>query len=248
MIYTNDEADKSVRQKNFYLTVYLLPVAVISGICVLIHWAATAHYLSRTDTYYGYFLSLTPGLLVFAYNKKNWLKMPDGTYHNIKGIAPTNKINLNEPAAYEAVYFNSKKEKISSALVGLALIGIGIWLGAKGANSILIPIGTSAAGFFLAYVGIKGFLDKSAKLKLAKTGLWTNKLGFVDWKDITKAQVVQDTSGRAPQTILEIYLQGTVFAEANQPDERLYLTDIDGKEYVETVIDNLINNRNETTR
>ena len=127
------------------------------------------------------------------------------------------------------------------------MIVVGIWLGLKGSKSILIPIGTSASGFFLSYVGIKGLLDKSAKLKLAKKGLWTNKLGFVDWNDITKAQVVEDNSGRSPQTILEIYLKGTVFAEANQPDEKLYLTDIDGKEFVEMVVDNLIIKRNEIT-
>lgn len=247
MIYTNDEADKSFRHKNFYLTVYVLPIGLILGICGLIYLAATANYLSKTDTYYGYVLSLTPGLILYAYNKKNWLKMPDGTYHYIKGLAPTSKLNLSEPNEYEAEYFYSKKEKIISTLTGFALIGVGIWLGLKGSKSILIPVGTSTGGIFLSYVGIKGLFDKTAKLKLAKKGLWTNKLGFVDWNDITKAQVIEDTSGKSPQTILEIYLKGTVFAEANQPDERLYLTDIDGKQYVEMVVDNLISKRNELT-
>jgi hypothetical protein len=223
----------------------VLPIALILGICGSIYLAASANYLSRIDTTYGYVLSLTPGFLLFAYNKKNWLKMPDGTYHNIKGIAPVTKIYTNKPTEYEAEYFESKKEKITSALSGLALFGVGVWLGLKGSKSILIPIGAGAGGIFLSYVGIKGLLDKSAKLKLAKTGLWTKKLGFVDYKDITKVQVVEDKDGKSPQTILEIFLKETVFAEANQPDERLYLTDIEDKQYVELLLDKLMSKRNE---
>ena len=225
-----------------------MPIGLTLGICVLIYLATTENYLPKGDVIYGCVLALTPGLFLFAYNKKNWLKMPDRTYHNVKGISPTNKINLKEPTEYEAEYFYSKKEKITSTLTGLALIGVGIWLQLKGSKSILIPIGTSVMGIFLSYVGIKGLFDKSAKLKLAKNGLWTNKLGFVDYSDITKAQVIEDTSGKTPQTILEIYLKGTVFAEANQPDERLFLTDIEDKQFVEIVLDNLISKRNELTK
>ena len=247
MIYTNDETDKSGRQKNFYLTVYALPIGLTLGIWGIIYLATTANYLPKGDAIYGCVLSLTPGLFLFAHNKKNWLKMPDGTFHNIKGVTPTNKINLKEPIEYEAEYFYSKKEKITSTLTGFALIAVGIWLQLKGSKSILIPIGTSVMGIFLSYVGIKGLLDKTAKLKLAKKGLWTNNLGFVDYNDITKAQIIEDTSGKSPQTILEIYLKGTVFQEANQPDERLFLTEIEDKQFVEMLLNNLMSKRNELT-
>ena len=50
------------------------------------------------------------------------------------------------------------------------------------------------------------------------------------------------------QTILEIYLKGTIFAEANQPDERLNLTDIEGKQFVETEIYILQSKHNEHTK
>ena len=245
MIYSNDESDKSIRQKNFYLTVYILPIATAVIICGVIYWLSQAGYLQRRDMIFGYTLSLTPAILVYAFNKRNWLKMPDGTYHNIKGISQTNIINLNEPAEYEAEYFYSKNEKATSAFLGLLIIGFGIWLGIKGANTILIPIATIIIGIFLSYTGIKGLLDKTAKLKLARKGIWTNKLGFVDWNNVLKAQVIEDRSGRATQTILEIYLKGTVYSEANQPDERLSLTDIDDKEMIETVIDTFISKHNE---
>ena len=111
MIYTNDESDKSVRQKNFYLTVYARPVGLTLAICGLIYLATIANYLSKTDTYYGYVLSMTPGLLFYAYNKKNWLKMPDGTFHNIQGFAPTTKFNASEPTVYEANIFIQKRKK-----------------------------------------------------------------------------------------------------------------------------------------
>jgi hypothetical protein len=245
MIYSNDEADKSVRQKNFYLSVYVLPIAVIAIICGLVYSASKANYLGRTDLSYGYIFSLTPAFFLYIFNRRNWLKMPDGTYHNIKGISQTTTVNLNEPTEYEAEYFNSKKQKISTLLSGLLMVGVAIWLAIRGGRTILLPIIAIFFGVFLSYAGIKGLLDKTAKLKLAKTGLWTNKLGFVVWKNVTKAQVVENRSGRTPETILEIYLKGTVFAEANQPDERLYLTDIENKGMIETVLVTLMQKHNE---
>ena len=243
-IYTNDESDKSIRQRNFYLTVYLLPVAVVAAICGLIYWASSKNYLQSTDISYGYFMSLTPAFLLYAYNRRNWLKMPDGTYHNMKGISPTPKLNFNEPIAYEAEYFYSRTEKAKTVLIGFALIGGSIWLGFKSSKTILLPIITNISGLFVTYMGLKGFRDKTAKLKIAKTGLWTTKLGFVNWDDINFADVVEDKSGDSPQLYLEIRLKGTKFEEANRPDERLLLSDLKDKETVEMIIINAIENYN----
>jgi len=245
MIYTNDEADKSVRQKNFYLTVYLLPILVVGIICGAVYLASNANYLPKTDTMYGYIISLTPAFLLYTFNKRNWLKMPDGTYHNIKGISPTPKFSITEPAQYEAAYFYSKTEKATTTIMGVALIAVSVWLGFKGTKTILVPIMTNIGGLFLTYTGLKGLLDKTAKLKIAKNGLWTKKLGFVNWDDINFAEVVEDKSGKAPQTYLEIRLKGTKFEEANQPDERLLLTDLKDKGDIEMVINNSILKYNE---
>jgi hypothetical protein len=249
MIYTNDEADKFERRKNFYFRVYLLP-ALSAGILIALAYLAYASgHLSKGDFIYGCVLSLTPAMFIYAFNRRHWLKMPDGTYHNIKGIPPTNKITFSEPAIYEAEYFYSKKEKITTLLIGLFLTGISVWISQKGGKSILIPIGSALAGLFLSYVGIKGLLDKTAKLKIAKNGLWTKKLGFVNWDDINYADVVEDKSGREPQLYLEIRLKGTKFEEADQPDERLLLSDLQNKGDIDMVINQSIinyNNQKET--
>ena len=248
MIYTNDESDKSTRQRNFYVTVYLIPAALVVIICGLIYLGSSNNYLDKTDTNYGYFMSLTPAFILYAFNKRNWLKMPDGTFHNIKGIAPTLKLNFNEPRKYEAEYFYSKTEKATTVLTGLALIGVSIWLGFKSSKTILIPIMTNIGGLFLSYIGLKGLLDKSAKLKIAKNGLWTQKLGFVNWDDINFAEVVEDKNGKTPQLYLQVRLKGTKFEEANQPDERLLLSDLKGKEMIEVVINSSIDNYNNQTK
>jgi hypothetical protein len=244
MIYSNDESDRSIRQRNFYLTVYLAPIALIAVICGLIYWGSMNDYLKKADTYYGYFMSLTPAIFLYGYNRRNWLKMPDGSFHYVKGISPTARLSLGEPAEYEAEYFYSKTDKASTAFMGLVLIGISVWMGFKSSKSILMPVIANIVGIFLAYIGFKGLLDKNAKLKIAKNGLWTSKLGFVNWDDINFAEVVEDKTGKSPQLYLEIRLKGTKFEEANQPDERLLLSDLKGKESVEMVINNSIFNYN----
>jgi len=244
MIYTNDEADKSIRHKNYYLSVYVIPILLVAIICTLIYWASKNNYLQKTDTTYGYFMSLTPAFLLYAFNRQNWLKMPDGTFHYIKGIAPTPKIIFNEPTEYQAEYYYSKTEKATTTLTGFALIGVSIWLGFKGANTIIAPIMTNIGGLFLTYFGLKGLLDKTAKLKIAKNGLWTNKLGFVNWDDINFAEVVEDKSGKHAQLFLHIRLKGTKFEEANEPDERLLLSELKDNEMIETVINSSITTYN----
>ena len=66
----------------------------------------------------------------------------------------------------------------------------------------------------------------------------------MEWKNINKAQVVQESSGRSSQTILKIYLKGTIFAEAGEPDQRLILTTVAGKENVEILMDDLVSKYN----
>ena len=244
MIYTNDEADRSTRQRDYYLKVYAVPIALVTIICGLLYWACLNNYLTKGDTIYGYMMSLTPGLLLYAFNKQSWLKMPDGTFHYIKGIPPTAKINLNEPSNYEATYYYAKKEKISTTLTGLGLLAFSIWLALKGAKYIVVPLVMNVGALFLLYFGIKGLLDKSEKLKIAKNGLWTSKLGFVSWDDINYADVIEEKSGDSSQVYLQIRLKGTKFEEANQPDERLLLSDLKGYEMIEFTINTCIINYN----
>ena len=243
MIYLNDESDKALRKRNYYLTVYVMPVAFVAIIGVLIYWASNNDYLLDKDISYGYFMSLTPAFFIYAFNKRNWLKMPDGSFYNTKTFAPTAKF-FNEPSSYLAEYFYSKKEKATTALTGLFLIGLSIWLGIMGTKSILIPIVTNITGLFLTVDGLKGFLDKSAILKIAKNGLWTKNLGFVKWDNINFAEVVEDKNGKSQKLFLLVRLKGTKFEEANQPDERLLLSELKDKEMIEFVINTSITDYN----
>lgn len=241
-MYTNDEADKAVRRRHYYLTVYLLPVALVAAFCGLVYWAATMNYVEKINAMYGYFTPLIPAMLLSAFNRKNWLKMPDGTFHNIRHIAATQQATSTEPAVYEAEYFLSKKEKAISTLTGVALLAVTSWLFVKKPNQFFIPLTIAGIGVFLTYSGIQGLLDKRAKLKIAKNGLWTNRLGFVTWNNIKYAKVEETKSGRTTQLYLNIQVKGTKFEEANQPDERLLLSDLDDKEMIELVINKALAN------
>jgi hypothetical protein len=244
MIYTNDEADKQTRQVNFYVTVYLIPIALAAAICALVYWGSANNYVQKKEVNVGYMLSFTPAAILYAFNRKNWLKMPDGTYHNITGISPTPKLSVNEPATYDAVFFYTKTDNVAAAFMGLAGIGLGIGLCFKNLHVIIVPIVLIINGLFFAYVGLKRFLNKEPGLKIAKNGLWTRKLGFVNWDDINYAEVVLDKSGRTPVLCLEIRLKGTKFEEANKPDQRLMLSQMKDNEMIELVINSTIDNYN----
>lgn len=243
-IYTNDEADKPVRQRNFYLTVFVIPALVMAALCGLVFWLSTKSLLQKSETTYGYIFSFTPAFLIYAYNRRNWLKMPDGTYHYIKNIPPIPKLNFNEPAEYIAEYFYSKKEQIIKIVMGTVLVILGLWIFYKKSKTILLPVTSAIFGVYLIYYGQKSLRIKTARLKIAKNGLWTEKLGFVNWDDINFAEVVEEKDSRNPQWYLDIRLKGTKFEEANQPDERLSLTELNDKESVEMVINNSITNYN----
>lgn len=245
MIYSNDEADKRERRKNFYLTVYVIPGLFILATVVLLYWFYLAGHIVIGDFIYGSVLALTPAMLIHSLSRRHWLKMPDGTYHNIKGEASTGKTNFNEPTEYEAEYFYSKTQKSISFIMGLGLIGLSSWFYVLKDQRIIFIIGTLLTGVFLSYIGLKGLLDTTAKLKIAKNGLWTKKLGFVNWDDINYAEVVvEDKKQRLPQTFLKIRLKGTKFEEADQPDQILLLNDLGGEKDIEMVINQSIINYN----
>ncbi len=153
-------------------------------------------------------------------------------------------MKLNEPTQYEAEFFYSKKQKAISIVLGGFLIFTGVETNLHGLESVAIPIVLITGGIFFVYMGIREIIDKQPKLKFAIKGLWTKKLGFVDWNDITKTQVIETGSWFYRETILAIYLKKTFFEEINQPDEVLDLTNIESNEYVEIIMDDLMSKRN----
>lgn len=240
MIYSNDESDKKIRFKNHLLAVYIAPLILALVIGGVVYLCVLYKLLLERELYYGFFLSLTPSLFLHSYNKKYWLKMPDGTFHNVKNIGTSSFINTIEPLFYEDEFYYSKEKIIISIIMGFVAIGMSVLLFIHYSELILIPFGTAVFGLFLSLFNVKKLFDKTAKLKIAKNGLWTNKLGFVNWDEINFAEVVEDNSGKTPVLYLNIRLKGTKFEEANQPDERLLLSDLKNKEDIEAKINESI--------
>jgi hypothetical protein len=244
MNYSNDESDRTLRRRNFIIMVYIFPLMVIISICAAIYFASQNQWLTGTDSRNAYLYSFCGGAIAYVLSKRKWLKMPDGSYNYIRNVARSQKISPREPAYFEEEYYVSNKVKGNTAFLGLTVAGIGIYLALETSSSILIPSLTILGGLMLSYLGVKGFRDHEPKLKLAKEGLWTEKLGFVDWKDIDRAQVVAEMVDRSLETVLEIYLKGSIFAESSQPDERLILTELEDQQFVEMALETMMSKRN----
>jgi hypothetical protein len=244
MHYTNDNQDRTLRKKNFLLTVYVLPIAVALLIFGITYYISEKNWFPNWDIYYSYFISAFVGFFLSGRNKAKWLAMPDKSYFHVQGISPTHKPNPNEPAQYEEEYFYAKKINKGTAISGLILIGLGIFIRLNVEKSLLVPLMTIGGGIFFFYSGFRGLQDKSPQLKLASEGLWTKKLGFVGWDDIAKTEVMDGTNGTAENIFLDIYLKGNGLRENKLPDERLDLTNIEDNQFVEMFIHELTNKRN----
>src|SRR5580704_9490208 len=105
MIYSNDESDKSLRKKNHFIEVYLQPIAIALLIAAAVYLFTRANYIRSVDMVFIYYLSLLTGLFIYGRNTRNWLKMPDGSWQNIKGMQTDFKLSASEPANYEDEYF-----------------------------------------------------------------------------------------------------------------------------------------------
>src|SRR5215831_5078439 len=145
-------------------------------------------------------------------------------------------MNLNAPVRYEEEFFYSGKEKAISTILGIIFIIVGVKADVGGSAAELVQVALIVGGLFFAYMGIKEIIDRKPKLKLAKKGLWTKKLGFVDWNNIAKIRVTKTGPWLYRETLLEIYLKKAFFEEPSQPDEMLDLTHAADKEYLEAIM------------
>ena len=242
MHYTNPETQRGQSRKRFYLQVYGLPVLLTALIGSVFYTAYLYEALSRSNIIYGGLLAFNAVIYVYARNRRNWLKMPDGSFHNLKEHPALYPLSSAEPSVYEAEYSNNPKSKILSLVTGLLMMGTGAWIGIYSGNksNIFAFIGPVLWGAFLVIVGLKALIDKNPKLKIASNGLWTPKLGFVKWDAINYAEVISQNGDRHPLLYLEIRLKGTTFEAADQPDEKLPLNDLKNKEDIEMVINQSI--------
>src|SRR5882762_980320 len=159
MIPSNENPGKPASKKRYFLSVLRPAIFTLFIICGLTYFASYKNYLLKKDVAYGYMFSFVAAAIAFAITDKNWLKMPDRTYRNIKNYRQTSKVQLTEPAEYEAEFFASKKSGIVTLLAGLFFIGFCILYSIKEKNSVLIPIGSFTLGSLLVYVSIKSLFS-----------------------------------------------------------------------------------------
>ncbi|MGC4103436.1 hypothetical protein [Ferruginibacter sp.] len=243
MIYTNDETDRKRRTRDVYATVVALPLCLLIVLCCIIYFIAAHYHISKPDTGCLYFIAAMIAIMLGGYFGRDWLKMPDNTYHNIKQFRLAAAINAAEPQEYEVVYYPSVKSSIIVLLFGIVILAMAIYFFFIQSESLLIPGAMLLFGAFVLYASTRNIFFKKAILKLTKEGLWTKRSGFVDWKQVINAQVAEEKNGNNIQLILEIFIKGTVQADAGVPNEKLNITDVAGSQFIQMRVDELLTKR-----
>lgn len=168
MLYSNDESDKLLRQRNFILTVFVVPAIAALATSALVYTASNNKLIKGIDIHMGYILCLNIILILYSVNRARWLKIPGEGWYYIKGIQSMAASPI-EPVEYNQVFFESKKGKITGVVIAAGLLAAGIFLSVRQV-SVLIPVFFILPALFLAWQSIKQLRDKRPQLKLAKTG------------------------------------------------------------------------------
>ncbi|BAV06646.1 hypothetical protein SAMN05421788_107306 [Filimonas lacunae] len=237
MVYSNDESDKAIRQRNFYLYVYVLPGVLFLLMMALVYVAAYVYHTGRGEIIFLLISSLSYVTQGHNYQKEKWAKMPDGTYYHIKSILQNQPFYLDEPASYEAEFFQPRWQKIFVLLfgVGLAIVGVGGFVFYK--VSPFVAFFLALQGIFFTLWGAKKLSDNSASLKLDKKGLWMKRLEFVPWTAVVDVRITEDDTGDNKHAYLEVYLHNTIFARIGKPDARLEITYLSEKSKIKPLIE-----------
>jgi hypothetical protein len=248
MNYTNDDADKSIRQRNFIVTVYLIPFLPIISICCLIYFGFISKIILQRDMLVGIVALSSLGALWSSSNKKKWLKMPDGTFHYVQHTSLSKNTTINEPSSYEEEFYYSKNAIILSSVQGVIILCVGVFMGINYAKIkfIVFPSLVTLAGLYLTFPNLRKLFEHKPQLKLAKSGFWTKDLGFIHWGDVKRATLSQmKQRDGTTTTYLEISLKGTQFEAVNQPDHRILIDDLKNTEHIGMKITNLMDSYNE---
>lgn len=233
-MYNNDDSDKHLRKRNYYLQVFLLPILAAATLLALIFWLNHSGYFNQLDVNVSYGIIVVIGFMLYSYNHGKWVKMPDGGIYHRASIHHSK--SLTEPAEYVAEYFVSGITKVTYLVAGILMIGFAIWMANYQPISILLTIFAAIPGVVFCYLGIRNILDKKPRLKIARKGIWTNRLGFVEWKNVVRTSVVDEGTGEDRKMHLDIYLKGTFYARANIPDDQIDLLPIKERKEIEKLI------------
>lgn len=240
MPINENQKNKNNILKRFGL-VYVLPVLVGLSIILLTYYITDKFELDNTEKIPGIIIGLAITMALYLKNRLKWLALPDGSYINKRELLDDvkeityQKSSAVEPSTYAASFHFSVISKFMLVLAGLLAIIGGIYI--YSSSRFLFPTLIVIGGIFLWYLAYKEIADAGPKLKLAKEGLWTKKLGFTPWKSIRKTAVVTENGGRSSQTYLDIYLRDSQLGI--MPDDRLSLNDIDDHEKIKKMIDEL---------
>lgn len=238
-----DDIKQQENIRRRFFSIYLLPMVVLILFSVTSYFLTDYFNLDVADTLFTYLISIGIGLFLHLKNRFKWFPMPDGSYIQLDDLRDNSipeldskKSQMSEPSTYVAEFPYMVSIKIISIIIGLLLIGMGIFIISK--SSIIMPTILISGGIFLVYSGYNDLNDTEAKLKLAKTGLWTKELGFVPWSSIKKTTIKIDKGIRFSTTYLEIYLREN---DINFPDQRLSINDLKDNEKIKSLLDELCN-------
>ena len=139
----------------------------------------------------------------------------------------------NEPIEYLAEFSYLTRTKIIAVLCGLGIAAMGLTL-----QNIFFELITVSGGLIFIYYGTKELLDTDAKLKLAKTGLWTKKLGFKPWSSIKiiTIKIRQYPVNSTSYNSLKIYLMGN---NTITPDQEFLFGPLKNNEMIKPMIDEI---------
>ena len=148
-------------------------------------------------------------------------------------IKNDNDRSANEPLEYLAEFSYLIRAKIIAVFCGLGIVAMGITL-----QNIFFELLTISGGLIFIYYGFKELLETDAKLKLAKTGLWTKKLGFKPWSSIKiiTIKIKQYPVNSTSYNSLKIYLMGN---NTITPDQEFLFGPLKNNEMIKPMIDEI---------
>lgn len=143
------------------------------------------------------------------------------------------EIPIKEASEYLAEFSYMLRSKIVATVGGLCIIAMGLLF-----FNLFFSIIAFSGGSVIFYYGFKELINPKAKLKLAKTGLWTEKLGFKPWSSIKNIRIEIDeypvNSGN--YNSLKIYLMEN---DTIHPDQELMLDALKNSERIKPLIDEI---------
>ncbi|XZF13493.1 hypothetical protein ACTHGU_17070 [Chitinophagaceae bacterium MMS25-I14] len=209
----------------FLLRSYGLSLLVGGAVAGLLYALSVHFNLNPIDRGFSFMFGFIVATILWGRINMQWTKFPDGNYYRIKiktdGIA---LIRGPEPLFYDKEYYYSKPQKIFNLLLGLGVIGGGIWFVTM--EMYVYPVFLFAMGAFLAYSSVKELADKMPRLKLSGEGLWTKKLGFRSWKSVSRTEIKVEKGSKSESTYLEIYLWDTDDPGEDYLEEKLLISDL----------------------